>query len=142
MTDLLPLRFNTSHVKVNHRSECSAWVQGRVSIHPMLKLIPTYFQHSIQYTIPDSPVFINVFKIFTSRRTLCQKNSQNHCNTTVFADSRNFTLIGGWEIFIVLQNQLLTIFPILLSKHLLAKHIFIKQLNNTDKILVFLYHLL
>ena len=35
-----------------------------------------------------------------------------------------------------------TIFPILLSKHLLAKHIFIKQLNNTDKILVFLYHLL
>ena len=70
---LLP-RFNTSHVKVN----------------------PTYFQHSIQYTIPDSPVFINVFKIFTSHRAICQKNSQNHCNTTVFADSRNFTLIGGW----------------------------------------------
>ncbi len=66
--------FNTSHVKVN----------------------PTYFQHSIQYTIPDSPVFINVFKIFTSHRAICQKNSQNHCNTTVFADSRNFALIGGW----------------------------------------------
>ena len=110
-------RFNTSHVKVNHRSECSAWVQGRVSIHPMLKLIqlfqffkmlhlsfntshvkvnPTYFLHSIQYTIPDSPVFINVFKIFTSHRAICQKNLQNHRNATVFADSRNFALIGGW----------------------------------------------
>ena len=66
--------FNTSHVKVN----------------------PTYFQHSIQYTIPDSPVFINVFKIFTSHRAICQKNLQNHRNATVFADSRNFALIGGW----------------------------------------------
>ena len=68
------LYFKTSHVKVN----------------------PTYFLHSIQYTIPDSPVFINVFKIFTSHRAICQKNLQNHRNATVFADSRNFALIGGW----------------------------------------------
>ena len=61
-----------------------------------VKVYPTHFLHSIQYTIPDSPVFINVFKIFTSHRAICQKNSQNHRNATVFADSRNFALIGGW----------------------------------------------
>ena len=76
-SDVIHLRddysFNTSHVKVN----------------------PTYFLHSIQYTIPDSPVFINVFKIFTSHRAICQKNLENHRNATVFADSRNFALIGG-----------------------------------------------
>ena len=131
--------FNTSHVKVNRKSlSASSGSVLRVSIHPMLKLIPTfwhysgrrmgvsihpmlkliifrmylkpvqscfntshvkvnptYFLHSIQYTIPDSPVFINVFKIFTSHRAICQKNLENHRNATVFADSRNFALIGG-----------------------------------------------
>jgi len=60
----------------------------------MLKLIQRI--SCIQYTIPDFPVFIKVFKIFTSHRAICQKNLQNHRNATVFADSRNFALIGGW----------------------------------------------
>ena len=88
--------FNTSHVKVNRKHRSCKCIQHKISIHPMLKLIPTYFLHSIQYTIPDSPVFINVFKIFTSHRAICQKNLQNHRNATVFADSRNFALIGSW----------------------------------------------
>ena len=108
--------FNTSHVKVNLIYLIHQYYWITVSIHPMLKLIttcirqmicihgfntshvkvnPTYFLHSIQYTIPDSPVFINVFKIFTSHRAICQKNLENHRNATVFADSRNFALIGG-----------------------------------------------
>ena len=90
------INFNTSHVKVNLygvHGLCNCSGNFNTS---HVKVNPTYFQHSIQYTIPDSPVFINILKFFTSRRALCQKNSQNHCNTTVFADSRNFTLIGGW----------------------------------------------
>ena len=46
----------------------------QISKHLMLKFIPTHFLYFIQSTIPDSPVFINVLKIFTSRRALCQKN--------------------------------------------------------------------
>ena len=61
-----------------------------------VKVYPTHFLHFIQSTISDFSVFINILKFFTSRRALCQKNSQNRCNATVFADSRNFTLIGGW----------------------------------------------
>ena len=88
--------FNTSHVKVNPsllllpQHSYSGFNTSHVKVNP------TYFLHSIQYTIPDSPVFINVFKIFTSHRAICQKNLQNHRNATVFADSRNFALIGGW----------------------------------------------
>ena len=90
------LYFKTSHVKVN--PICTP-KQLQLSLNfktSHVKVNPTYFLHSIQYTIPDSPVFINILKFFTSRRALCQKNSQNHCNTTVFADSLNFALIGGW----------------------------------------------
>ena len=66
-----------------------------ISIHPMLKFIqscrlrpdsvayfntshvkvyPTHFLYFIQSTISDFSVFINILKIFTSRRALCQKN--------------------------------------------------------------------
>ena len=88
--------FNTSHVKVNQYRYYSALVFEYRFNTSHVKVNPTYFLHSIQYTIPDSPVFINVFKIFTSHRAICQKNLQNHRNATVFADSRNFALIGGW----------------------------------------------
>lgn len=92
----LAARFNTSHVKVNLTNNIIKQ-HDPVSFNTShVKVNPTYFLHSIQYTIPDSPVFINILKFFTSHRALCQKNSQNHCNTTVFANSRNFTLIGGW----------------------------------------------
>lgn len=92
----LAARFNTSHVKVNLTNNIIKQ-HDPVSFNTShVKVNPTYFLHSIQYTIPDSPVFINVFKIFTSHRAICQKNLQNHRNATVFADSRNFALIGGW----------------------------------------------
>ena len=109
--------FKTSHVKVYHRGDSKNSKSEVISKHPMLKFIenrnstalvqtnfktshvkvyPTHFLHFIQSTISDFSVFINILKIFTSRRTLCQKNSQNRCKVTVFADSRNFALIGGW----------------------------------------------
>lgn len=91
----LAARFNTSHVKVNLTNNIIKQ-HDPVSFNTShVKVNPTYFLHSIQYTIPDSPVFINVFKIFTSHRAICQKNLENHRNATVFADSRNFALIGG-----------------------------------------------
>ena len=90
------MRFNTSHVKVNQCADVHKFLERGSFNTSHVKVNPTYFLHSIQYTIPDSPVFINVFKIFTSHRAICQKNLQNHRNATVFADSRNFGLIGGW----------------------------------------------
>ena len=111
------IHFKTSHVKVYPNTTDFISIKKRISKHPMLKFIniqllygiskdnfktshvkvyPTHFLHFIQSTISDFSVFINILKFFTSRRALCQKNSQNRCNATVFADSRNFTLIGGW----------------------------------------------
>ena len=66
-----------------------------ISIHPMLKLIQRISR--IPYnTLYQIPQYLSTFLKFYQHRAICQKNLQNHRNTTVFADSRNFTLIGGW----------------------------------------------
>ena len=88
--------FNTSHVKVYPKQTSVLRCRLKNFNTSHVKVYPTHFLHFIQSTISDFSVFINILKIFTSRRTLCQKNSQNHRNATVFADSRNFALIGGW----------------------------------------------
>ena len=88
--------FKTSHVKVYLNSELTADRRYHYFKTSHVKVYPTHFLYFIQSTISDFSVFINILKFFTSHRAICQKNSQNHCNTTVFADSRNFTLIGGW----------------------------------------------
>ena len=66
-------RFNTSHVKVYPCCPTDFkfnWLRFNTS---HVKVYPTHFLHFIQSTISDFSVFINILKIFTSRRTLCQK---------------------------------------------------------------------
>ena len=65
--------FNTSHVKVYPHIDGFVSVIDASFNTSHVKVYPTHFLHFIQSTISDFSVFINILKIFTSRRTLCQK---------------------------------------------------------------------